>query len=232
MRFYPKHYKWFPNKYEQDAFMFIKNYLIPGSVCIDIGAHFGLYSIVFAKYYNCNVYSFEPTDSSSEILAKNIKYNKIGDRVRVINKAVSSKNGKLFFNVQDTLGSVANSLVDYHHSDENKTKYEVDVVSIDSFFKDIPYGFIKIDAEGAEYDVLMGAKETIRKNKPKMMLGLHPKAITANGHSLKMIWELITKEDYLCYLGNKQLTESEFCFRNDLFDVFLLHKSLNTGTTI
>lgn len=226
-RFLPKYYKWVPINYEKDAFEFIKKYLVPGGVCVDIGANFGLYSILFSKYYNCNVYSFEPTKSTVEILSKNIKYNSVEDKVTVIPKAVYSKDGKLYFNVQDTEGSVANSLVDYYHSDEYKAKVEVDVVALDSYFKEIKYDFLKIDAEGSEYDVLLGAKETIRKYKPRIILDLHPAPIKVNGHSLENIWNFLENEGYLCFFENKKIIKEDFCSRDKMFDVVLLHKSLN-----
>ena len=64
-RFSPRHYKWFPENYERENFDMIRRYLAEGSVCVDIGAHFGLYAVVLAKYYDCRVYAFEPTPYSA-----------------------------------------------------------------------------------------------------------------------------------------------------------------------
>lgn len=229
LRFYPKHYRWFPNDYEHDSFDFIKNHVLPGNVFVDIGAHFGLYSIILAKYKNSRVYAFEPTSYSAEVFLKNIKYNLVDEKIDVIQKAVSSKIGQSVFYVQDTPGAVSNSIVDYWHSNENKNKVLIEVVTIDSFFNNIKYDFLKIDAEGAEYDVLLGAIETIKKYKPKMILSLHPKAIAGRGHSLKLIWEMLNNLDYICYFGKKRMTGDDFCSKINIFDVFLLPKSLLSG---
>lgn len=225
LRFHPKHCRWFPDGYEHNNFDFIKDYVAPGSVCVDVGAHFGLYAIILAKYNNSRVYGFEPTSYSAEIFSENIRYNLVDEKIDVIQKAVSSKIGQLTFYVQDTHGAVSNSLVDYWHSDENKNKVLVEVVTIDSFFDDIKYDFLKIDAEGVEYDVLIGATQTIKKYKPKIILALHPNALVARGHSLRLIWEKLNDLDYLCYFGKSRMTEDVFCSKIDLFDVSLLHKS-------
>lgn len=225
LRFYPRHYKWFSANYEGDSFEFIKRHVKSKGVCIDIGAHFGIYTLILSKYFNCRVYSYEPTPYTASILLKNIEYNHVAEKVTVFQKAVSAKNGQATFLVQDTAGSVANSLVNYWHSDENKKQVTVDVVSIDSAFENIEYDFLKIDAEGAEYDVLLGATQTVRKYQPIIMLGLHPKAIKANGHSLKLIWDWIVAEGYECQYKNNKISEGYFCAQAELFDVFLLRET-------
>lgn len=222
LKFFPQHYRWFSEDYENDSFEFIRKNIKPNIVCVDIGAHFGLYTIILAKHFNCKVYSFEPTRYTASVLSKNIEYNHISEKVIVFQQAVSAKNGQATFLVQDTEGSVANSLVDYWHSNEHKNQITVNVVAIDEVFENIKYDFMKIDAEGAEYDVLLGATQTIRKFKPIIMLGLHPNAIKANGHSLKSIWNWIVAEGYSCQYKNKQITEEYFCSQTELFDVFLL----------
>jgi FkbM family methyltransferase len=224
LRFYPRHYKWFPKNYEAESFEFIKNNIKQNWVCIDIGAHFGLYSLVLAKFFNCRVHSFEPTAYTASVFSKNIHLNHVEDMIIFHQKAVSDKNGTATFLVQDTNGSVANSLVNYWHSNESKKQVTVDVVSIDSQFKNLPYNFIKIDAEGAEYGVLIGASQTIREFQPLIMLGLHPNAVIANGHSLELIWEWIVAQGYSCRYKGKGMEKNIFCSQVELFDVFLMPK--------
>lgn len=47
---------------------------------------------------------------------------------------------------------------------------EIELDSIDNLFADIPVTFVKADVEGAEYNLLHGAKETIKKYKPKLAI--------------------------------------------------------------
>ncbi len=227
LRFHPKYYRWFPGDYERDNFEFIAKSLTNDSVFVDIGAHFGLYSIISAKYFGCHVYSFEPTEYSANIFFENINFNSVNEKVNIIKNAVSSKNCRLSFYIQDTPGAVSNSLVDYWHSNESKNRITVDAVSIDSYFIMTKYDFLKIDAEGAEHDILKGATQTIKKYRPKMILALHPNALAAKGGSLKLIWDMLGDLGYSCLLGRKSVTEEEFCSKTGLFDVFLIPGKAN-----
>jgi FkbM family methyltransferase len=224
LKFFPLHYRWFPESSDSESFEYIRSYVNNNSVSIDVGAHFGLFTLVLAKYFNCKVYSFEPTPYTTSILKKNISFNKLNNAVTVIEKAVSKKDGKSTFLIQETDGAVSNSLIDYWHSNENKETIEVEVISIDSFFKEIKYDFIKIDAEGAEYDVLLGATNTIRINKPLILLAIHPSAIVANGNNLEQIWDWIINEGYTCNHKRYSITKEFFCSQINLFDLFLIHK--------
>lgn len=225
-RFVPKYYKYFPKNYERAAFKFAAQHLKPGMTCIDIGAHFGLFSILFAKYFQCKVYSFEPTPYTQKILARNITLNHVEPNIEIIPKAVSLKDDVCTFYIQDRQEDVANSLIDYHHSNEHKTPYRVQVTSIDSFAKDKQIDFIKIDAEGEELQVLIGGKNTIEKHRPKMLLSLHPAAMKARGDSLKMIWNLLKKYGYSIYDESRKYTEDTFCNNANMFDVSLITNKL------
>ena len=62
--------------------------------------------------------------------------------------------------------------------------------------------FIKIDTEGAEFDVLDGMKETLKNFKPKIMLEKHPTMIPKN-ISLEVINKLLEDNNYKGTLINK-----------------------------
>lgn len=221
-RFVPKHYKYYTRDYEHENFRFMARHVKPGMTCIDIGAHFGLFSIFLARYFQCKVYSFEPTPYTQKILARNITLNHVENNVEIIPKAVSSKDGICTFYIQDFDGAVSNSLIDYHHSDEHKTPYKVKVTSIDSFSEGNKIDFIKIDAEGVELQVLIGGKNIIEKYRPIMLLSLHRAAMNGRGDTLKMIWDLLIKYDYTVYYENQQYGEEAFCNQPNMFDVALV----------
>jgi|WetSurMetagenome_2_1015567.scaffolds.fasta_scaffold00022_45 FkbM family methyltransferase len=222
-RFAPTYHRYFPADYESGTFRFMARHVKPGMVCADVGAHLGLYSILFAKHFGCMVYGFEPTPFTSRMFARHVALNGLESRVLVVAEAVSSAEGTMTFYVQNRQDDVANSLVDYHHSDERKTPVAVRVTSIDGFFTDKKIDFIKIDAEGVEFDVLCGAERTIARCRPIMLLALHPPAIAAKGDSLKAIWDILQKQRYIAYKDlDVVIGEQEFCGTKNLFDVFLI----------
>jgi hypothetical protein len=104
---------------------------------------------------------------------------------------------------------------------------KVKLYSIDDFVeteKIEKADFIKIDAEGAELKVLKGAGKTISRFHPEIILALHPKSISNFGDSLSEIWSLVTAMEYTVSLNGKNMSENEFCSKENLFDVFLQKK--------
>lgn len=106
------------------------------------------------------------------------------------------------------------------------------LVSIDSFIEEQKIqhlDFLKIDAEGYEYFVLLGARQTFMSKRPKGILALHPSGIKANGNDLNSIYRFLKEVGYCMFYDGKFLTENEFCAYTILFDVFLIpeEKSVN-----
>lgn len=58
----------------------------------------------------------------------------------------------------------------------NETFENIDIISLDEFIKE-PYDFVKVDIEGYEYNMLLGAQKGIRENKPIMAICIYHNAI-------------------------------------------------------
>lgn len=220
LMFHPRYFRWFTTTYERDHLDYLKDIITKDGVAIDIGAHFGLYSLILAKYFKKHVIAFEPTPYSAEIFRQNISFNKLFSKIELREAAVGRENGKANFLIQETEGAVSNSLIDYWHSDEQKNNIEVDILSIDQSV-DKKISFIKIDAEGNELDVLIGAHITIEKYRPWILLALHPSAIQKKGDNLETIWDYFEKKNYKMIFNSQTMTKDMFVNRGDLFDVIL-----------
>jgi len=144
-----------------------------GMTALDIGGHIGYYTLLLARYAGKNgrVYAFEPLPSNFELLEKNIWLNNL-DQVEALPFAVFSHPGKLTISAPDGDSNSGGASV---VSVVGSRQIEVEATTIDSFCKirGIRPEFIKMDVEGAEYDVLQGAEETIRACRPKMLIELH-----------------------------------------------------------
>jgi hypothetical protein len=134
--------------------------------------------------------------------------------------AVTNKEGSAIFYVSETAGCNSNSLVK-NRSDKEAKGYDVKLFTIDGIVQEysLKPGLIKIDAEGAELDVLQGGLNTFRQYKPILILGLHPDFISKKGDSLEKIWDLLLQSGYRVKENNNDLTISDFCGRKLLFDV-------------
>jgi FkbM family methyltransferase len=144
---------------------------------IDIGSNGGLYSLIAAKKSdNIKILAFDPTSAANYFFNENVRLNNFSGKIKFFNYAVSDKNETLdFFEVKNrkypylkyNLGG-SSSLV--NHPQLYNT-VSVKAVSFDNFLADNPkhnfeIDFIKIDAEGAEPNIIKGMKKTIEKFKP------------------------------------------------------------------
>lgn len=139
------------------------------SVILDIGANIGNNSIYWAIVDNVKkVYSFEPIKETFDILSKNIDLNNLQNKVIINNIGLADK---------DCLSSIKNSyslsnIGGTSLKENNNGIFKLTTLDkyIDNDFKDNKIDFIKIDVEGFEYEVLLGAKETLQKYKPKIFI--------------------------------------------------------------
>jgi FkbM family methyltransferase len=172
----------------------VSNYLLKnlkkGGVFIDVGAHVGFYSLLSSKLLgeNGRVFSFEAENTNFHFLQENVILNKLKN-IKIVNKAVGSNNdvAELFIN---PLNEGGNSLVndDYYYDNDEKWRVEkiikifpnkilkqnVEMVSIDHFLHNnnldnLNIDMIKVDVEGAEYDVLLGARNLLFKFSPAII---------------------------------------------------------------
>jgi FkbM family methyltransferase len=182
-----------------------------------------LYSVYMQQLSGGKVFSFEPTPHTFKLLNKTIHINSMEGKINPVAAAVADKTGKAIFNIAPSPASVANSLVSYGRP-RKLYSCEVEVITIDDFVKKhhLNIGFIKIDAEGVELGVLKGATETIRSQRPVMVLGLHPDAIAARQETNEMIWQFLKNMNYAIFYEGKEMTKDEFCENSELFDVHLV----------
>jgi FkbM family methyltransferase len=161
--------------FEEDLTQVMIEYLNEGDVFLDIGTHFGYYSMLGSHIVGKkgSVHSFEPTLSTYNIANSNLKKN----NVVLSNKAVWSKSDKLTINDYGTKYSAFNSLFKAKLTDELSknlkfVRNEVEAVCIDDYVrsKNISPKFIKIDAENAEYEILQGMKHVLHDIRPIISL--------------------------------------------------------------
>lgn len=219
-----RYYKYYHEGYEKESFQFIKQHVKPGNLVLDVGGHIGLYAISFAKLvgHAGKVYTFEPTPSTNGILRETIKLNGLQKTITVQNEAISKQKGETYFYISDNLTDNSNSLVNYEKPRSTKG-IKVRLLSIDDFARPLKtkIDFIKIDVEGAELDAVLGAKETMLRDKPWCILAIHPHQIKSKGDSLEEIWDVVAGYKYTTLLNGKEIDKSFFCKQSDLFDVWL-----------
>jgi FkbM family methyltransferase len=201
--------------FETGLTKFFLDYLHEGNILIDVGAHYGYFSLLGALIVGKDgqVHSFEPTPSTFEVLRSNTTGK---DTITINNCAIFSDNREVLMNDYGYQRSAYNTIV--HTQNEHDTKcVRVKALSLDSYVmeKRIIPDFLKIDAEGAEYDVLLGAHHTIRNYRPIITLEV------SNESSQKCIHYLLG-EGYEAYEIKKgrmipHIVENTYTYNNILF---------------
>jgi FkbM family methyltransferase len=123
------------------------------SIVIDIGAHVGVISMSLAKKYGCKVYAYEPEPHNYERLVKNIFNNKLGC-IHTENIAVSH-DGRDVTIVRDGDNSGGGNIYGENGSPIKSKSFEFILRMLLQKWDYID--LLKIDCEGAEYEILQGA---------------------------------------------------------------------------
>ncbi len=158
--------------FERGLTQIILNTLEPGMVFFDVGAHFGYYSLLASTLVGKAgaVHAFEPTPSTFEVLRRNTAMK---PNVRVNNVALWSRAESLEFRDYGTMYSAFNSIQAGEVEDNMREGVSgapctVQATSVDEYVRitGATPNFLKLDAEGAELNILAGMAETIRRARP------------------------------------------------------------------
>lgn len=139
---------------------------------IDVGAHIGTFSLEGALGGNVRGWAFEPHADAFNILQRNIALNSMGDRFTAFNRALTNNSGKCTLRIPTNKINSHLSCLGYpnyrqyfEHVVESVTLDEM-IVRADVDSVDI----MRIDTEGSELHVLLGAAETIRRYSPDLLI--------------------------------------------------------------
>lgn len=140
------------------SFTYVKNF----RCAIDVGANVGLWSRDLEAKFN-KVIAFEPVDIFRECLIKNV----VSDKLLIQSVALGDVETSANMNI--TLENMGHTHIDPASIGQGTTS----VKTLDSFeYKDVDY--IKMDCEGFEYRVILGARETICQSKPIVVVEQKP----------------------------------------------------------
>ena len=142
-------------------------YLIPGfepeKMIFDIGSQYGDWAILWARKFDVTVYAFEPLRQNIDEMENDIRLNKM-ERVIYPIKTLIGDGTPVDYKTDGNMAVYAKT-----------GEFNYNTRSIDDFvgiYKEIP-DLMKIDVEGFEYDVLVGAIRTIGIYHPKIILETH-----------------------------------------------------------
>ena len=165
-----EHGLFFEQQYILDV---LSQYIIKASTIIDIGAHVGSHTVMYKKLNpSALVYAFEPQNMLYKLLCYNVSNNNL-DRVYSYNNAVGESVYDSQMNPYSVDGANSMQTIEYGTSDLYNLAgvqigsggENIKVVSLDAL-KMTKCDFMKIDVEGYEPNVLLGARNLILSSKP------------------------------------------------------------------
>jgi len=156
---------------------FLIHHLKKGNHFLDIGAHYGYFTLLGSKLVGeqGKVFSLEASPTTFDLLNKNVKQQK---NIRAFNLAASDKVGTISFFEFPNLYSEYNSMELAQFEKEKwfqkypPTKCTIEAIDLSSFLtkNDFYPSIIKIDVEGAEYKVISGAEEYLQQYTPFIIM--------------------------------------------------------------
>lgn len=162
---------------EPETIHWIESNSNEGDIFFDIGANIGAYSLV-AAYNKMKVYAFEPSFQNFYRLNQNVSLNLYDDVIHCLPIGLSSSNSLSKFNYLEVeMGTSRNFFNEsnrFHLEYENKPlEKSTLIMKIDEFisrFKVPVPTMIKIDVDGAEFDILKGAQNLLSNKNLKTIL--------------------------------------------------------------
>lgn len=150
----------FPDYWEPDLFPDNK-----GEVLVDVGAYTGDSIAQYVNAYGTGykrIYAYEVSPDACEKMRANIERWGLQDVV-VCNKGAGAAPGALYL-AESAADPSANQL-----TDDPRAGRRIEVAPLDAELKE-PVTFLKMDIEGAEWDVLLGCEGLIARDRPKLAI--------------------------------------------------------------
>jgi FkbM family methyltransferase len=153
-------------------------------VLFDVGAHKGLFSLVFCALNNLNrAIAYEPSPALSASARTLASMNEFENRMTVLDYAI----GQIKTPMSVSLDS--SEFIRFEDGESFNQKVQIEMTTLDDecerlgIYPDI----IKIDIEGYEYEALSGARNLLMKRKPVICLELHLDMLEQRGINPRLI---------------------------------------------
>ncbi|HEJ2468562.1 TPA: FkbM family methyltransferase [Vibrio cholerae] len=148
----------------------LEKFIEKGDTVIDVGAYLGTHALAFSDFVgNGEVIAFEARKNIFDILEQNTNAR---DNIRIVNSALGKRYEKMdvesySLSENENFGSFSLEV------SNNPSQYQTVIINRLDSFGISSVDFIKIDVEGMEYDVLLGAERTISANRPHIFLEIN-----------------------------------------------------------
>lgn len=196
---------------------YLLHVLRPEDLFVDVGANVGSYTILACSAVGAKGYAFEPIPSTHSRLVENLRLNCLEQTVRHPNVGIGDQSGELLFT---TDGDTINHALAEGELCANTVS--VEVATLDAVLMDDSPSLIKIDVEGFEKPVLLGAQSVLSNT------SLHSVIMELNGSGERYGFDESTILEMMFDHGFRAYSYQPF--QRTLHD--LNGKNLDSGNTL
>lgn len=187
----------FRRNYEPNTQAFIRQFLCPGMVAFDVGAHHGFYTLLMAHCVGSEglVVAFEPSPKERRKLVWHIRLNRLL-QVKVEPFAVADMEGTtdLFLTEDNSANSLSSPSISPIIG-----KVTVPVVTLDDYCQRVGIrrlDLLKLDVEGAELLALKGAQAVLTKMRPVIVTEVSERTTARFGYTIADLIAFLERKGY------------------------------------
>jgi FkbM family methyltransferase len=198
-------------------FTTVYNSTFPIKGIIDIGANFGYHSALFSK--ECKeVYAFEPQKQNFDLLAENIKNNHIKN-VKIYNLACGDTHCDVHMPLYTddrtlNMGDITPNIDCSGRFTTTKS------ILLDEMDFPLKIDLIKIDVQGWEKKVLLGAKQLLKNHKPVLIVEFEHFQLAKTNTTCKELFDFIRVHDYSIFYLEYEYPSDHVCVHKDHLEEF------------
>lgn len=187
---------------------------------IDVGANFGYHSLLFARECSENVYSFEPQIQNFELLKENVKINGIKNII-LHDYACGDENCFIKMPIFDCDYTINMADITPNLNIDNKYSISKSII-LDEYNFSHKIDLIKLDVQGWEKKVLMGATNLLKKHKPILIVEFEYFQLKKTNTTCKELFDFIREQDYYIFYLEYTYPTDHVCVHNDNLKDFML----------
>jgi FkbM family methyltransferase len=195
----------------------LRPYIPDDAVVVDVGAHSGMFSRMFAKMASRGtVYALEPSAYARSVLLPANRWNRIRN-VQVVPMGLSDVGGVAVLHTPiKSRGGLGFGLA--HLGDDTSewetVPHQIELTTLDEIVKKWNLSrldFIKMDIEGWEYNALQGGMETLHRFKPPIFMEIGDEYLARANVVPSQIWKLLEPLGYVAtkILGHRMVSGYE-----------------------
>lgn len=176
---------------------FLADLVRPGDVVLDVGANFGVYSLVLSARIGDagRCFAFEPGEDALSQLRRNLARNS-SLPIEVVPLALSDREGTaaLFHTGGPTTFSLAGT--------GGEAEEGIKTMTLDAWASDralTSVDVMKVDVEGHEPEVFVGGQQLLRRTKPLIMFEISGSALARGHHELGASFDVLSEMGFGMY---------------------------------